>query len=256
MIMSMLHLCLFLSQHGYKNAMAAGLPFMYADINGVERIQKSLLVMPPHSLPQADIISPEKEYVDYISNFKTKFSTIVFCIHQNCFETNHWISNLEKANIPWVIGASADDKNSLLRMQTLFRSFEYMATNDIGSHVLYASYCGCKVSISGPETEMKREYFRNDNVFKKYPYLLDVYLSSMKNALQNFPFLFVSPDQAKIHKDWANEEMGVKYRKDEHELKKLLGWDSWPQIRYDSKFKIVKQIITNLQNLIFNNGSE
>jgi len=244
---------LFLRQHGYKNVVAAGLPFMYADMNEIERNPNSLLVMPPHSLPQVDIRSPEKEYIDYISDFKTKFSKIVFCLHQSCVENNHWISNLEKANIPWVIGASADDKNSLFRMQTLFRSFEYMTTNNIGSHVLYASYCGCKVSIAGPETEMKREYFKNDEVYKKYPYLLDVNLSSMKNALKQFPFLFVNPDQAINYKKWANEEIGVKYRKDEHELRKLFGWDSWPQIRYNSKFRIVKKMITNLQNRVFNN---
>jgi len=93
------------------------------------------------------------------------------CIHPECYKKGYWIGACEKFKLPYIKGASLNDKNSLMRMYRLFSSFEYMTTCYIGSHVLYAAYCNCKVSIFGKYFEYKKEFFTNDPFYRKYPHI-------------------------------------------------------------------------------------
>lgn len=231
----------FLSDKGIDNVVAVGLPFIYADLHDIERLPNSLLVMPPHTLEYVKYGMDELSYIEYIRSISKSFSKVVFCLHQACIAQGNWCRSLEMAGIDWVVGASAHDANSLTRLQKLFRSFEYMTTCTIGSHIIYGAYCGCKVSISGIFFEYTKEAFENDSYYRQYPEILNYNLEhSCEAAVKSrFPFLFVEPACAIQLIDWAYEEAGVSNRKDTKELKKFLGWDLRGQI--NQRFPMLKR---------------
>lgn len=207
-----------------------GVPYIYIDsedINHVKRIENSLLVMPPHSLPGTNPKFYEEEYIKEILSIYKEFDYIVFCIHQSCITKKLWIDTLAKYNIPWIEGANSFDKNSLLRMAIIFSSFEYMTTNTFGSHVAYAAYSGCKVSIFGSFENVKKEDIEDFDLFKKHPKLINriVEIFSFEYIKKHYGFFFMdNPKKAHLNIDWAKEQLGVQYKKTYMELAELLGW--------------------------------
>lgn len=222
-----------LREFGYLDAHAVGLPFIYAHSRPVDQIPESLLVMPPHTLPFTDESWDEEGYVDMIADLKSSFSTIIACVHRHNVQKGQWTEALEQRGIDWVPGTRVDDKYGLVRMHTLFSMFEYMTTNTVGSHIPYAAYCGCKVSIFGPFSTRRKEDFRDDPSWSKHPDVLDVALesSSEEAVRKKFPFLFVDPKQADCHVDWARKELGEDFRRPPKEIAQLLGWELEDQIR-------------------------
>ena len=112
-----------LNDFGYKKVVAVGLPFIYADNFETNRVAGSLLVMPGHSLPYTNPQLNEHNYARQIASLRPYFSTIVACLHSSCFAKGLWVSELEKYGIPCIIGADSYDKNSLIRMNYIFKSF-------------------------------------------------------------------------------------------------------------------------------------
>lgn len=218
----------FLMKHK-KNAKAVGAPYIYAEVFDVKKIQRksnTLLVMPPHGLPYTTEKWDEEVYIKQIDNLKDKFDYIVACIHPSCAEKNSWIVNLEKYKIPWVVGADMRDKNALIRMRRIFRSFEYMTTNCIGSHVAYAAYSGCKVSIFGNYAEFTSEDVKGDILYMKYPHVMEHNLrcSTKKSISKKFPFLFAHPKAAVQHVEWGSKQLGAECRSGNVLLAWHLGW--------------------------------
>jgi hypothetical protein len=168
------------------------------------------------------------------------FSTIVACLYSSCFAKGLWVSELEKYGIPYIIGADSYDKNSLIRMNYIFKSFEYMTTNRLSSHVAYAAYSGCKVSIFGEYLPLTIEEFADYEFYRQYPDLMQYYVDkSQKNQLEKqFPEFFVAPWEAPARKDWADEVMGVKHKSSPAEIAKLLGWSLKAQLIGYSKIGI------------------
>lgn len=200
-------------EHG-KNAKAVGAPYIYAeafDAPEITRQPNSLLVMPPHGLPYTTESWNEEDYVKQVADLRNDFDSIVACIHSSCVEKKKWVAHFEKNNIPWIVGADMRDKNALIRMNRIFRSFEYMTTNCIGSHIAYAAYSGCRVSIYGNYAEFSEEDVKNDDLYINYPHIMKHNLfCSTKNAISNkFPFLFVHPKLASPQRDWAFEQLGA-----------------------------------------------
>ena len=217
---------LFLKKYGI-NAIAVGMPFIYVDENiEIRRIPNSLLVMPMHTLAYTSHSMNEYNYIQQISKLKKNFDLIVVCIHGECYKKNYWIDACNAFDLPYIKGASLRDKNSLIRMRRLFNSFEYMTTNHIGSHILYATFCGCKVSIYGDYYEYSKEDFQYDPFYKKYPHILDynLYIGSEDFVKRKFPQFFVFPKDAKAMKEWADREIGLQYKKSYLEIATLLGW--------------------------------
>jgi len=221
-----------LSDFGYTDVHAVGLPFVYAEPRPVKRIPDSLLVMPPHTLPYLDESWDEEEYADAIAELKSSFSTVVACVHRANVEKGQWTKTFRQRCIDWVPGTRVRDKHGLVRMHTLFSMFEYMTTNTIGSHVPYAAYCGCKVSMYGPFSAPRKEDYRNDPTWSKHPDVLEVQMKSSSEASvrRKYPFLFVDPDRAEIHRDWAAHELGADYRRPPCDLADLLGWAPADQV--------------------------
>jgi len=218
---------------GFNKAEAVGLPFIYSDNVEVKRKPNSLLVMPSHSLPYTEHEWDQESYVKQIVHLKPYFSSIVACVHSACVQKGYWISEFEKNDIPWITGAHVDDKNALQRMRIIFNSFEYMTTNSLGSHIAYASYCGCKVSLYGSYSSCSENDCINDPFYKDNPDLLkkSVVFWGEEWARQNFQEFFVVPMEAMERQQWGESALGVKYKKPAKEIADLLGWSFSNQIQ-------------------------
>lgn len=211
----------FLKSHGY-NSKAIGSPYIYInneDLQHIKRFKNSLLVMPPHTLPDGKYKYNEESYIKEILKIKDNFTSIIFCIHQNCAIDNLWIKNLNKYDIPWIIGADNSDQNSLLRMNIIFNTFEYMTTCVFGSHIMYAMYSGCKTSIYGEYQSPTL-----DEYFIRYPdksncEIKSIYNDSKKETMKKYyPLLFTNPKNGICKKEYYENSLGVKYKKPYEEL--------------------------------------
>lgn len=226
-----------LKSFGIHNVEAVGLPFIYLDDIQLPRKDNSLLVMPPHSLTYTKYDWNQKEYVDEICSLKPYFSSIVACLHSACISNGYWIQEFTDAGIPYIMGAAADDRNALIRMRSIFRSFEYMTTNTLGSHIAYASYCGCKVSFFGKYQQFTREDTRYDPYYIKHPELIELWLELTKESYirTKLPHLFVEPRDAVEMTKWAGEMLGLEYKKSPEVIADLMGWSKIDQITYFSR---------------------
>jgi len=215
-----------LRNFGYSKLAAVGLPYLYANLYNFDRISNSLIVMPGHTLEYTDHSWNRQAYVDQIFDLKQYFDPIVACIHSSCVAKGYWVDEFQKAGISWITGADVTDKNALLRIQCIFKSFEYMTTNTIGSHLAYAAYSGCKPSIYGDYVSHKSEDFKNDPFYQNHPELVDYVVKNSgeeKIRQQCFQF-FKHPTEALECSDWGAEMVGAKYKKRPEEISELLGW--------------------------------
>ena len=214
-----------LKLEGYRKSHAVGMPFLYTKEMNVKRHSRSLLVMPAHSGSQSSIEADEASYISKLLALKPFFSDIVACIHSSCVVNNYWIPSLEKSGIPWILGASAFDRNSLQKMRTIFQHFEYMTTNTIGSHIPYAAYCGCKVSIYDYH-RFKLENHKKNPWYQKNPDLLrKQYKISHEDVLsRRFPTLFTNPTEAIFHQNWASQVLGEPHHQSSETIAQFLGW--------------------------------
>lgn len=238
---------------GFTNAEAVGLPFLYVNRSiKIKRKPDSLLIMPRHSLPNIDHSLNQQAYVTQIAKIKHNFSSIIACIHSSCVNKGYWISEFESNDIPWIVGACVNDKNALLRMSIIFRSFEYMSTNILGSHIAYASYSGCKVSIYGSYASYSANdfaenpfYQANPGLEKKLPFLQEEW------AKNNFSEFFVLPMEASERQKWGADVLGSQYKKSAREIADLLGWSFSNQVHgyrkmFSTKFEHkLKQLLNS-----------
>ena len=221
-----------LNNFGYNKVHSVGLPYIYGDSIRTERKPDSLLVMPAHTLPYTDNKINQEAYVDSIANLRPQFTSIIACLHSSCVEKGYWCQEFEKYGIPWITGADTYDKNALVRMNLIFNSVEYMTTNRIGSHVAYAAYSGCKVSIYGDYASPHPGEYKNDPFWKTHADLLQFWIeqSSLYAVRQKYPGFFVHPRAASIRKKWAAEAVGVENQRSPDEIARLLGWSLSDQI--------------------------
>ena len=240
-------------EFGFKNAIAVGLPFIYGDTFEVERRPGSLVVMPGHTLPYTDHQLDEKRYVDQIAELKPHFSAIIACLHSSCIAKGYWVTEFERHGIPWISGADTYDKNALVRMNIIFKSFEYMTTNIIGSHIAYAAYSGSKPSIYGDYASPSEKDYQNDPFYKESPELLTFYVENSKQEVieKQYPELFITPMTATERRDWGREVTGAKYKRTPYEIAELLGWSFKNQVKGYCKegFRLLRNPVS-LRNLL------
>ena len=218
----------FLTENGI-NAKAVGAPYVYVknfDQLKVTRKKRSLLVMPPHGLPYTTEKWDEEGYVKEICELKSDFDLIVACIHPSCAEKKAWVRQFESYGIQCITGAEMHDKNALVRMHRIFQHFEFMTTNCIGSHVAYAAYSGCKISIYGKFAEFSKDDLKNDVLYLTYPHVMEhnLFSSTKQTVHEKFPFLFVHPSNAVEAISWASDELGEANKLVFYKLASQLGW--------------------------------
>jgi len=218
----------YLRSQGFQDVHAIGHPITYIENLGkVKRIENSLLVMPSHSLPETleDWHETDLLYADYLCDYIKGFDCVALCLHSADIEKNNW-RNLKKL-IPLIFeGALLNDRNTYLRMAQLFSSFEYVTSNDFGSHVAYASYFGAKVSVCGPRPKWERSYYESMTLYKNSPQLLNIEEDRYINNcfVEWYPQFNCFPRNAQLNIEWAKKELGTQCKRTRTELKELLGW--------------------------------
>lgn len=219
-----------LREQGYTQARAIGAPLVYADAGEVKRIPGSVLVMPIHSSRYATFDGRDKRlpYVEECLQLRGRFEVMAGCIGAEDAKMGNWIHAFEVNDLPWVSGAWSFDRNALVRMQRILRSFEYVCTNAKGSHVAYAAYCGCKVFFFGENRELPTEVLLKHPHLVKNPALAE---ESRRNRAEeerrfraDFPFFFVPPEQATRQVEWGREQLGDHLKLPPQEVAALLGW--------------------------------
>ena len=219
-----------LLKEGFKNAHVVGMPFVYApEREQTLKIKNSLLVCPGHvgnfSVAEWDTFSTS--YAALIDDLRDQFETVAVCLSASCVETGNWIDAFEAIGVPWFMGASIYDRNALPRMKQIFSSFEYLTSNTIGSHLAYAAYSGCRVSIYGWQDLYTEESLKDEPYSKKYPEVMRKSLAFMKESVlrELHPGLFVPhPREASVQKDWAANQLGAHHRREDAEIAELFGW--------------------------------
>lgn len=214
-----------LVRDGYTNVSAIGLPIVYLQPRASARELGSLLIMPDHSLPERDTESEDQNYFDYLSNFSQYFSSITLCLHKACYDKKRWIKLSQLADRV-VIGADPGDKKSYGRLAELMSTHEFMTTNDFGSHVPYAAYFGCKVSVGGPRPKFDVDDLPKSAFYRNCPDCLEMRSSVYheKKFFKSFSFFMTDPQAAEKMEEWARWEIGVQCKKSPAELRAIFGW--------------------------------
>ena len=190
-----------LIQNGFQNVVPMGAPFLYAteltkDIQ-VRLIPGSFLIMPGHTLSHVGgNTAPDIFFQNSYRIAKEKGATeIATCLHRESINDD-LLKSLEPMNIKVIKGAKHDRSISLLEQSLMYRKYEYMITNSIGSHVLYALHSGCKVKIIDTfiftfDELMKHPWYRENQ---------DIARSNIENARN---MLSIYPE---FNRDWINPE--------------------------------------------------
>lgn len=209
-----------LRSEGFKNVFTVGLPYLYAKYDSnLPRQKRSLLVCPGHTSSYSinkNLSQEAKDYANRIGAIRSDFSEVLVCLSANCIQAGHWLEAFEAKDIPWVMGAMIYDRNALRRMRSLFRQFEFVTTNCVGSHIVYASYEGCKTSICGWQDLHKLEDFSDEPFFKGKEDLLKESMGwgTEKWIRRHYEQLFYNhPKDATILPEWAATQLGEKYMK-------------------------------------------
>lgn len=241
----------FLESHGVKNVKAIGLPFTYVPEQRIERKKNSLLIMPAHSLPYVKVDGDEDKLIDFALSLSKDFDTICFCIHQDCANNGRFVDKLTKYNIPWFIGASANDVNSLIRLRRIFEYFEFVGSNVIGSHLVYSQLCGAKFFLCDPYFDYKPDFYRDDPLLSKNLQLCEHLCeqSSYQVIRDKLPQYFVDPIDAICNSEFARNECGSPNKINLKELKYLLGWSLSGQTKGFTKIRI-KQISAKIRSVV------
>ena len=209
----------------------SALPIVYTSKQyDSERIPGSTLVMLPHCIDESRLIYDEDQILKEFKDFDK--SKTLFCIHGADIKKGNWINSLSKLGFKYTKGSDFTDIDSLNRMRKMFTQYETMHTNVFGSHVLYAAYFGCKISVTPKLYEYKWEEVLNDTA-EKIPSLASRHYfhclqGQTKKIIKAYSFLFCEDvRQAKTHKEWAIEEIGEKNKLSPEELAYWFGWTSY-----------------------------
>jgi hypothetical protein len=223
----------FLREGGYRDVRAIGLPILYTQPSGLDRIPNSLLVMPTHSLA-SDVLMPScEDYVREIAGIAGRFDAVAACVSAYCVARNLWVPEFAEHGIPAVRGAGIADIHALERMRALFESFEHVTTDSYGSHVFYALYFGAKVSIWGPATPVFRENILKDGGWAAYPDTVDALFSPrvIEHGERYLAPLRVPPWEAVCDRRLGAEMLGEENRLSPKQLRKAFGWTTVGKLR-------------------------
>jgi len=225
----------FLLHKGFATVYAGGLPFAYVEKSSFKRRPGSLLIMPPHSA-QLTGVGLDSKLLDYIEDIASYFSEICVSLHVHDYENQELTNHLKKRNIRFILGADPIDANSLNRMRQIFDYFDYVSSTIMGSHILYAAFCGCKVSLLRTHLQLySRSSFINQTMLQSIPGHVARMLDNFNNfpSLESrFPWLFVNHPLESIQMtEWAIEEIGFSNLLSKDIMMDVLGWTLRSRVR-------------------------
>jgi len=217
-----------LQQYGHKDVVVGGVPFAYVPPAYVERLEASLLVFLPHSLDYLGVsLCPEK-YLDVLATFLPDFSRIDVSIYSHEYDMGTQKLECEKRGLNVIQGSRPDDANALFKLRALLERYEYVTSPYISAHILYAAFCGCKVSITRPIFNYGENHFMRDPYVQKFPFLARLFdvVSTEKYISEKYPWLITDhPSKATERVLWAAKEIGAEFVLDDRNLKLALGWN-------------------------------
>lgn len=202
----------FLLSRGFRYARAIGLPICYVPRPRVERLPRSLLIMPVHTVWKQKMIWDDKAFSSYLSTVIGRYDTVAACLHTVDYAEGRWLGALRELDIPVIAGARSLDANALHRMATLFSMFETILTNGFGSHWAYAQLFGARVAVDGPFAEYEYHGPAGGHVHSE---------AALRQA---YPGLFRNVEHAACDIEWARKELGCDQCLSPAELRHELGW--------------------------------
>lgn len=216
---------------GITNSIAIGLPIVYTPFKKIERIKGSLLVMPGHSLDYISLQTNEDHYLEYINSIKHLFSKITVCIHPSCLRNGYWINTFRNNGYNIVIGVEISNQNAFYRLRKYFSQHEYCTTNLTGSHIIYASFFGCKVSLIGPTPKLSIEDFKNSIHWRDKEDKDSLLHSFNKMSVPEFSihypeFVVENPIKARKNIDLAYYECGYDNKITNSQYAEVINWIS------------------------------
>lgn len=241
-----------LESSGYKNVIEGGLPFAYVPVQGVKPKDGALLAFLPHSSEGEVINAMQLEYLDYLESCVSDFSEIFVSIYwlDNCENLQY---QLKKRKLSPVIGARPDDKNSLIRMRRMLEYCPYVTSNTMGSHIAYAFYVGCNVSLTEPYFEYPLETFYDSKNLRLSEKKLHENIAKIQNKnyiKSRFQWFYVDhPMNGLKNIQFGENELGVKWRLTPLQIKKALGWTLERQI-YGYSSGIGRRLIRTIKSKV------
>lgn len=204
----------FLSECGYLKVRAIGHPYIYTRKKNYTRRKNSLLIMPSHSTVESTAGRDESiaSYLKYVSSIRHQFNEVCACVYHA--DMDYYAHQFNSLNIKVIEGSHESDQNSYLRMLSLGSQFEYMTTNYFGSQVAYFSYVGCKVSVAGPKPEITVEWLKSLQFYQNAPFCLNSF-DYLNNIVESsYSCFLVRPWEAVARVEWAQKQLGEKYKLD------------------------------------------
>jgi len=186
-----------LEKNNFSSIKACGAPYLYANelIKNKKppRISNSYLIMPAHTLAHiGGDVNSNSFFQKAVQIAKSdQFSTIAACLHRESINSQV-INLLNSMKVCLIKGAQYNRSLTLIEQATMYSQYEYVITNSLGSHILYALFSGCKVKI------IDLFYFNMNDLMKHEWYVqnLEIANANLKGAME---FFNLYPE---FNKDW------------------------------------------------------
>lgn len=219
---------------GFTDVRVGGLPFAYVAHQHMQRHANALLAFPPHSAEAERVTNDQAAYLDFLEAIKQDFDSIYLSVYY--LDLGGLLHKAAIARGLQVIpGARPDDANSLLRTRLMLESFQYVTSNVMGSHMLYALFAGCNFSFCGPMYGYEESEFLsggNPHGHSSNYIALALKLQSESYLRDKFSKFFVAHPRHGIGaKGFAEEEIGEKFIMSPMQIEKALGWDINGQLK-------------------------
>lgn len=170
MVASQYRIDILKKQKGFKGAYAIGPYIHYADslLNKEEikaekeRLGRTLLVFPSHSIDTTIAHFDQEEFMNKIKETSKDFDSVRICMyHQDVILKKHL--PYQKENYEIVTAGHFNDYYFLSRLKSIIEISDVTMANDIGTHLGYSIY------LNKPHYLIKQkiDYDVNDNVVKK-----------------------------------------------------------------------------------------
>jgi len=214
---------------GFREVIAGGIPFSYIKKSKSTRVEDSIIVILPHSLEYTNF-SKNDDFNDLILSIKalSKIFTKVSClVYYDDFRKKTFNKFFKNTEIDIISGARSNSKNALSNIRSIFDKYEYAVSNCIGSAILYAMFCECKVSLLEPFFNYSYDFWKTDPYLRDNKNLIDLmeYHHSKKYLKIKYGFLFnENPKDAEINYEMAKDLIGIDYKLELEKIKTILGW--------------------------------
>ena len=229
-----------LLDRGFQNVISGGIPFSYIANTNLKKIKDSLIIIMPHALEYTKFSKKDKlnELIESINELSKKYDKVDCLIYYDDFKNKIYDKYLQNSNINIICGARANSKHALVNIRTLFDKYEFVASHCMGSALLYAMFCDCKVSIIEPFFNYSYEYWESDPYVKENN-LVEImhYHHSKEYIKKNYNFLFqVNPKIAKKNYKIAKDLIGESNKLKHKDIKNILGWTNYSKIKLSLRY--------------------